>query len=490
MSLVGKNIGNYRISSKVGEGGMGAVYLGEHPLIGKRVAVKVLLEELAANADIVNRFFNEAKAVNDIGHPNIVDILDFGKTRVDGMGEIVYFIMEFLEGRSLKDRVRQGLSVPQTTHVIEQCCSALAASHNKGIVHRDLKPDNIYLTTRGSDTHFVKILDFGIAKLTGDSGQNKTRTGIIIGTPAYMSPEQCEGRGNIDRRSDVYSLGVVMYEMLTGRLPFIGTGFGEILVAHLTKTPDRPTMIRPDIPPGLEAVVMTAMEKDPNRRFATMEDFGAALSNPSAAMAMDRTMAGNAATMAGGGYGQAATMMAGGRPHVTTLSGAASEMAGRAPASGGKGALVGALLALLAAGGGVGYWLFLRPQPAPPPAAAAAAAVPAAPATVRVTISSEPPSAKVFRGDTLVGTSPVELVLKKGEPEVQVTVRRDGYVMQTRSLATDTTREILITLAAAPSAAPAAAPKRSGSSGGHRSKPHRDLAVDDQQLLVPSAFKK
>src|SRR4051794_23546327 len=285
MSLIGKSVGNYAIKAKLGEGGMGAVYLGEHPLIGKRVAIKVLLEELSSKEDIVQRFFNEAKAVNDIGHQNIVDIVDFGKMKNDNGGaDIVYFIMEFLDGESLAARLRRtGLSFKETTHVMTQCCSALAASHAKGIVHRDLKPENIYLCPRGTDKNFIKILDFGIAKLTGDTGQShKTRTGLVIGTPTYMSPEQCEGKGLIDHRSDVYSLGVVMYELLTGRVPFPGDGFGEILVAHLTKTPESPSTINPDVTPQLEAIVMHSIEKDRNLRFQNMTEFLAAVESPDA----------------------------------------------------------------------------------------------------------------------------------------------------------------------------------------------------------------
>ena len=284
MSLIGKSIGNYQIKAKLGEGGMGTVYLGEHPLIGKRVAVKVLLEELSSKEDIVSRFFNEAKAVNDIGHQNIVDIVDFGKMKNDFGQDIVYFIMEFLDGESLAARLRRtGLTFKETMHVMQQCCSALAASHAKGIVHRDLKPENLYLCPRGGDKNFVKLLDFGIAKLTGDGGQShKTRTGLVIGTPAYMSPEQCEGKGLIDLRSDVYSLGIMMYELLTGRVPFPGEGFGEILVAHLTKQPEPPSTINPDVTPQLEAIVMHAIEKDRNRRFQTMAEFQAAIENPDA----------------------------------------------------------------------------------------------------------------------------------------------------------------------------------------------------------------
>ena len=285
MSLIGKSIGNYQIKAKLGEGGMGTVYLGEHPLIGKRVAVKVLLEELSSKEDIVSRFFNEAKAVNDIGHQNIVDIVDFGKMKNDyrPATSSTSSWSSSTANRSPRRLRRTGLTFKETMHVMEQCCSALAASHAKGIVHRDLKPENIYLCPRGGDKNFVKLLDFGIAKLTGDGGQShKTRTGLVIGTPAYMSPEQCEGKGLIDLRSDVYSLGIMMYELLTGRVPFPGEGFGEILVAHLTKQPEPPSTLNPDVTPQLEAIVMHAIEKDRNRRFQTMAEFQAAIENPDA----------------------------------------------------------------------------------------------------------------------------------------------------------------------------------------------------------------
>ncbi len=337
MSLIGKSIGNYHIKAKLGEGGMGAVYLGEHPLIGKRVAVKVLLEELAAKEDIVSRFFNEAKAVNDIGHQNIVDIVDFGKVKNDHGGDVVYFIMEFLDGESLAARLRRtGLSFNETMHVMAQCCSALTASHAKGIVHRDLKPENIYLCPRGTDKNFVKILDFGIAKLTGDGGtSHKTRTGLVIGTPAYMSPEQCEGKGLIDHRSDIYSLGVLMYELLTGRVPFPGEGFGEILVAHLTKQPEPPSTLNPDIKPEVEAIVMRAIEKDRNRRFQSMQEFAEALANPMAHQSSYQQLPGyavtsgqtqQAQTLGRDPTGQTKGPVTGVGQRPTTLSGAASEV--------------------------------------------------------------------------------------------------------------------------------------------------------------------
>src|SRR5437660_10757280 len=164
MSLIGKSIGNYQIKAKLGEGGMGEVYLGEHPLIGKRVAIKVLLEQMATKEEVVTRFFHEAKAVNDIGHANIVDIIDFGKSRHEDGREFFYFVMEYLEGESLAGRLeRAGVSIAESLHIMRQCCSALAASHHKGIIHRDIKPDNIFLCRRGTDRDFVKLLDFAVA---------------------------------------------------------------------------------------------------------------------------------------------------------------------------------------------------------------------------------------------------------------------------------------------------------------------------------------
>jgi serine/threonine-protein kinase len=280
--FIGQTIGNYVVRQKLGEGGMGSVYLAEHPAIGKKVALKVLHAEFAANQEVVSRFFNEAKAVNDIQHPNIVDIVDYGviATAAEPM---VYFIMEFLAGQSLSDLIRREapLAPERALAISLQVADALAASHAKGIIHRDLKPDNIMLVHRGRERDFVKLLDFGIAKLTGDNpGSRRTRTGIVMGTPAYMSPEQCEGRGNIDHRTDIYALGIVLYEMITGRVPFTGDGYGEVLVQHLTQAPAAPSTIRGLIPPHVEQLVLKALEKRPEARYPTMEEMMRALADP------------------------------------------------------------------------------------------------------------------------------------------------------------------------------------------------------------------
>jgi len=282
--LIGQTIGNYLVTQKLGEGGMGAVYLAEHPSIGKKVALKILHAEFSSNQDVAARFFNEAKAVNDIGHPNIVDIVDFGIIQAGpGREQLVYFIMEYLAGVTLSHVIRSEAPLPpeRALMIALQVADALSASHKCGIVHRDLKPDNIILLQRGRERDFVKLLDFGIAKLTGGSavGSHRTRAGIVMGTPAYMSPEQCEGRDTVDLRTDVYALGIVIYEMLTGRVPFVGEGYGEILVQHLTQRPAPVSQFRM-LPAHVEAVVMKALEKRADMRYPTMEEFMRAMSDP------------------------------------------------------------------------------------------------------------------------------------------------------------------------------------------------------------------
>jgi serine/threonine-protein kinase len=280
--LIGQTIGNYLVTQKLGEGGMGAVYLGTHPQIGKKVAIKVLHQEFASNQDVTQRFFNEAKAVNDIGHPNIVDIVDFGIIQTGPSTSLVYFIMEYLPGQTLSQLLRAESSMPpeRAFQIAMQVADALSASHKAGIVHRDLKPDNIILISRGRERDFVKLLDFGIAKLTGDGSMSqRTRTGLVMGTPAYMSPEQCEGRATVDYRTDIYALGIVLYEMLTGRVPFIGEGYGEILVQHLTQRPVPPSSYRM-LPPHIELVVLKALEKRQEMRYPNMDEFIRAMADP------------------------------------------------------------------------------------------------------------------------------------------------------------------------------------------------------------------
>src|SRR5450755_2083776 len=253
---------------------MGVVYLAQHPVIGRKVAIKLLHVALARDQDIVSRFFNEARAIHMIAHANIVEILDFGQT-TDGQP---YFIMEFLEGEALSEAVGRGPMTPEEVEAIgTQMCRALWAAHAKGIVHRDLKPHNVQLVPRPDGaTPLVKILDFGVAKILAspDGAQSvKTRTGSLMGTPLYMSPEQCKGAGLLDHRTDIYSLGVMIFEMLAGRPPFMAEGIGELFAKHMLEEAPSLLELAPQTPPPMAAAIMKSLNKELDDRFPSMEDF-------------------------------------------------------------------------------------------------------------------------------------------------------------------------------------------------------------------------
>ena len=297
MDLVGQHIGNYVAQRVLGRGGMGVVYLAEHPEIGRKVAIKVLHEELAIDEQMVQRLWVEAKSASEIDSEHIVQVLDFGKLPLPPLGgaarETVYVVMELLDGRSLADAFwDHGMSLSQVVDIAGQICLALAASHEKGIVHRDLKLENIHLVQRDGRT-FVKVLDFGIAKLLSNP-YTRTGTGVLLGTPAYMSPEQCRGAGEIDHRSDIYSLGVMLYELACGTLPFAAQGYGDVLVAHMTTSPEPPSTWNATVPKSLEAIIQCALEKRADDRFQSMNALGAALA--SVADELDSTMVGVART--------------------------------------------------------------------------------------------------------------------------------------------------------------------------------------------------
>ena len=265
--------GRYRVVELVGEGGMGKVYLAEHVDIGKRVALKVLHPSYSRMPDLVERFRREARAASKIGHPHIVDVTDSGTT-ADGSA---YFVMEYLEGVELGSVIeREGaLEVGRAVRITQQICRALSAAHTSGIIHRDLKPENVFLTIRDGTTDFVKVLDFGIAKTTEaeEARERKlTSPGMAMGTPEYMAPEQAAGRP-ADQRCDVYALGAILYEMLTGVPPYQGDNFMEILTKKATVDPVAPIHLRSTIPAPVSALVTQAMARNPDDRPATMEAF-------------------------------------------------------------------------------------------------------------------------------------------------------------------------------------------------------------------------
>lgn len=271
--LAGDVVGQYRLESLVAEGGMGRVFRAVHLTLGRRAAIKFLLPEHAARPDQVQRFFNEARAVNAIHHPHIIDIYDFAQELTPEGAARCYLVMEFLEGEDTRARlVRTGpFSADALISMATQVCRTLAQTHEAGILHRDLKPDNIYLCRADGRDDFVKVLDFGAAKAFGDrQGHNLTRPGVAVGTPEYMSPEQILNRPT-DGRVDQYGLGVVCYELLTGLRPFTSDKVAEILAAHTRQQP--PAMATklkaglPPVPAALEAVVMRCLAKDPNDRY-------------------------------------------------------------------------------------------------------------------------------------------------------------------------------------------------------------------------------
>ncbi len=271
----------YRIVRKLGEGGMGAVYEGEHTLIKRRVAIKCLHARYAREAKMAIRFKREAMAATAIGHPNIVECTDMGRTP-DGS---LFMVLELLQGtdwaRELDRTGPQPLS--RVVHILSQVCDAVGAAHDKGIVHRDLKPENIFLIRRGSDSDFVKVLDFGISKFVrleddvAETQKKLTRTGTAIGTPLYMSPEQIQGSRAVDHRTDIYSLGVILFQALTSRLPYEADSHARLLVQALTEEPASIERYRMDLPTELNTLISRMLARDPARRPAGCADVKAAL---------------------------------------------------------------------------------------------------------------------------------------------------------------------------------------------------------------------
>ena len=266
---MGSVVGHYKITGELKTGGMGEVFRATHELIGKPAAVKLLRPEFSANTEMVERFFNEARAATAIRHPGIVEVFDFG---YHDSGR-AYLVMEFLEGETLSDRLlgRTRLSEAEAATITRGIASALAAAHSKGIVHRDLKPDNVFLVPDPDmpSGERPKVLDFGIAKLAdGPEGRvSQTRTGALMGTPAYMAPEQARAAGDIDQRADLYSVGCMLYEMLTGHAPFVAEGAGEIIAMQLFGVAERPSALVPELSNTLDDITMKLLEKDPADRF-------------------------------------------------------------------------------------------------------------------------------------------------------------------------------------------------------------------------------
>jgi len=266
----GTRVGEYEIERELGRGGMGAVFAAHHPVIGKRVAIKVLHTFFSRDVALVRRFLDEARAVNKIGHPNIIDVFSFGQLP-DGRQ---YFVMEFLEGETMAAWLLRGQPDPhEARRLLLQVCEALEAAHREGIIHRDLKPENLWIARPKHGEPFIKVLDFGIAKLVAEQDAvNVTKTGTAMGTPQFMSPEQCTGRG-VDHRTDIYALGVILFRIYCGRLPFEAESVAEVMTAQLTQPPPKPSEFA-QLSTPLENLILSCLHKNPANRPGSAAELG------------------------------------------------------------------------------------------------------------------------------------------------------------------------------------------------------------------------
>jgi len=441
----------YKLESVIGEGGMGVVYRCRHTIIDKKVAMKVLRADLARDEEVTERFLNEAKAASSVGNPHIIDISDFGRFP-DGSA---YFVMEYLDGIPLTRLVTDGAAVPvpRILHIARQLAEGLAAAHKAGVVHRDLKPDNVFLISRGKEPDFVKILDFGIAKISSQ-GSRLTRAGTVFGTPHYMSPEQAAG-APVDHRGDVYSLGIILYELASGRVPFDADNFMGILTQHMYKAPIPMRALvppPPDVPPGLEAIVLKCLSKRPEQRYQTMEELLEDLgrladgSTPSAVREMmsrsggfnvpaDFFTVGAAPIPAPGPAGPLATPP---RPRWPLYLG----IAGTLFAVG----LVATILGMTVTSPAPSAPVVAAPtrsvatsSASPGPLVVVAAS--SAAAGRQVLVATVPAVAEVFVGDRRLGRAP--LAVEVGPAEIlEITARAPGYRPQTARI--DASRESLV----------------------------------------------
>jgi len=416
-TLLGQTLaGRYLLTRKIGEGGMGAVYEATHVGLDKLVAVKILRDKYLDRPAFAQRLVKEAKLASAIRNEHIIDITDSGATD-DGR---TFVVMELLEGESLAELLRREGAIPEARAfaVARQVAAALGAAHARGIVHRDVKPENVFLVRdRGEGPDFVKVVDFGISTtLTqgreGEDVGRLTSTGMVLGTPFYMSPEQARGDEELDHRIDVYALGVILYECLTGEVPFRGPNYLAIASRVLNHQPTSPRALRPElrISTSAEAVVLRAMAKDRNDRYPSMEAF---------AVDIDRVLAGD--------------------PIDAPATSSPEAAAPPAVDEGGGRAWLIALALMLLAGGGALLWAgrdgASKRAPAPTPPATTTATVapppapPAAPAPAMVVLhfETDPAGAEIRQGDRVLGVTPSDRVVPRSEVPAHLTFHLDGY---------------------------------------------------------------
>ena len=434
--------GRYLVESVLGEGGMGFVYRCRHRVIDKLVAIKILRQEIARDPEVTGRFVNEARAASAIGNPHIVDTVDFGQLP-DGS---TYFAMEYLDGRTLTAimSAEPALALSRILSIGKQIAEALGAAHDAGIVHRDLKPDNVFIVQRGKQSDFVKILDFGIAKVA--TVQNKlTRAGAVFGTPHYMSPEQARG-SNVDHRTDIYALGVILFEMCAGRVPFDAEAPMSILSQHIHEPPPRLTQLEDlpqQVPPGLEAVIFKCLAKDPDERYRSMGELVDELERVEQGSAPEARLPTPTEPVRAPGSRRRASMLA---------AIVAAPLVG-----------LTVLAALLAPRVEGSLPLLIRHTKPSTTAVvlqvlAGAEAEAQAPAPLKagrheVHLIMLPIDAEAFRGDERLGAMPVTLRVAQGE-RVELSVRRDGHYPK-RVIVDGSKARVVVRLTPIPGAQPA-----------------------------------
>ncbi len=485
--MIGRRIGNYVLQDKLGAGGMGEVYLAEHPDIGRRVAIKVLAARMTGDRRMAERFFLEARAIANVKHPNIIEIYDFGRTDDDRL----YYVMEALEGTDLASLMQKKVlfSPQQVAVYLRQICGALEAAHAAKVIHRDLKPENIFVLSSGGEQQ-IKILDFGLVKLLENpEGENLTETGVILGSPKTISPEQATGMINmIGPRTDLYSLGVILYWMLAGKPPLTGDTPVALMARHITCAPRPLHETNASIPEALAAVIHQCLEKDPEDRppsaAALRERYDEALDRAEADGLLDtvathvsNVQAEAEAAAEAEETGSAHTLEAPSESSDTLGKASGQLRPGEAPATARAGTFRWVALGLVVALGGAGLatlWTDRAPDhgphaapdsgaagalarpPAPPDSGtpdqsgtpdAARAAPDAAPA-VLVRIKGAPRGAKVIRVDTgeRIATLPGPVRLPRSETPIKLRIQLRGYQPATRTVVPSAPRTVTVTL--------------------------------------------
>jgi serine/threonine-protein kinase len=469
-SLIGRVIGGrFKITALIARGGMGRVYRAEQSPLGRMCAVKVLNPSYAGEQDpeFHKRFFLEASIASKLTHPNTVTVFDYGRADDD----VYYMAMEYLEGHTLHRAIRDAGYLPEdrAVHIARQICRSLREAHAHGVIHRDLKPANIFLVEHGDETDFVKVLDFGLVKNVADTGEDLTQTGMFMGSPKYMSPEQIRG-DRVDGRTDVYALGIILYEMLTGKVPFDRATSVNILMAHVHEEPPplRETNPLIQVSAAVEEVVTRCMAKDPARRLGSMGEALEALKAagaPSATGTIGTIAIADRSSAAPSGSGSRASFMSDGmrssapRPALPNDIPAASAPLVSQSSGGSKGMLVAAIAGGLAVAAVIGYVAVRPVKPAAqasvmsvvtsaPPAPAASLApvaapqpsvAPAAPNVVTLRVATEPDGASVKEDSVeLCASTPCEIAYKGADAEPgrdhKLTLARQGYRVETRNV--------------------------------------------------------